>query len=212
MLSSDKTTVSALTGDRCAHPLLIGLANIFKDVRLKASSNAFLLTALLLIPKFIHTKKRICGVLTDRLIHESLNIVLEPLKKAATSGAMLADPAGFNRYCYTPFVGYVVDFPEACMLACVGGKTSPVTTAIYKQFSSVFPHPPRRGQDTIAQLGKITESPSNIKEYFKEAQKLRLNGVNKPFWSDYTLADPYLFLNPEPLHYWHKFSWDHEVR
>ncbi|KAH7903379.1 hypothetical protein BJ138DRAFT_1020738, partial [Hygrophoropsis aurantiaca] len=161
MLSSDKTTVSALTGDRCAHPLLIGLANIFKDVRLKASSNAFLLTALLPIPKFIHTKKRICGVLTDRLIHESLDIVLEPLKKAAASGAMLADPAG---------------------------------------------------QDTIAQLGKITESPSNIKEYFKEAQKLRLNGVDKPFWSDYALADPYLFLNPEPLHYWHKFSWDHEVR
>jgi hypothetical protein len=126
--------ISALVGDYCAHPLLIGLANIHVSTRLKLSSDAFLLAALLLIPKFIHKSKHIQGVLTNRLIHECLDIVLAPLKIAACIGIMMNDPLGNLRCCYTPLALYIVDTPEACMLAGVGGKTSPVTTAMYKQF------------------------------------------------------------------------------
>ncbi|KAG1905725.1 uncharacterized protein F5891DRAFT_1125768 [Suillus fuscotomentosus] len=79
ILSSDKTNISTMTGDRVAHPLL-------------TSSNSFVLTALLPIPKFIHKNKRMRGVLEDRLIHECLDIVLRPLKQAAREGVMLSDP------------------------------------------------------------------------------------------------------------------------
>ncbi|KAG1865025.1 hypothetical protein DFJ58DRAFT_714811 [Suillus subalutaceus] len=78
ILSSDKTNVSTMTGDRVAHPLLVSLANIRMSTRLKSSSNAFVLTALL----------------PDRLIHECLDIVLRPLKVAAREGVMLSDPIG----------------------------------------------------------------------------------------------------------------------
>jgi len=40
----------------------------------------------------------------------------------------------------------------------------------------------------------------------------RLNGVHRPFWHDYPLADPSIFLTPEPLHHWHKQFWDHNVK
>ena len=102
MLLSDKTNISALVGDRCAHPLLLGLANIRMSTRLKSSSDAFLLAALLPIPKFIHKNKRMCGLLSDRLLHECLDIVLEPLKQAARVGLMMNDPLGNLRLCYTP--------------------------------------------------------------------------------------------------------------
>ncbi|KAG1884486.1 uncharacterized protein F5891DRAFT_971192 [Suillus fuscotomentosus] len=92
ILSSDKTNISTMTGDRVAHPLLISLANIGMSTRLKSSSNAFVLTALLPIPKFIYKKKRMRGVLEDRLIHECLDIVLRTLKLAAREGVMLSDP------------------------------------------------------------------------------------------------------------------------
>ncbi|KAG1800382.1 uncharacterized protein HD556DRAFT_1430435 [Suillus plorans] len=94
ILSSDKTNVSTMTGDRVAHPLLVSLANIRMSTRLKSSSNAFVLTALLPVPKFIYKKKRMRGVLEDRLIHECLDIVLRPLKVAAREGVMLSDPVG----------------------------------------------------------------------------------------------------------------------
>ncbi|KAG0691620.1 hypothetical protein DFH29DRAFT_884047 [Suillus ampliporus] len=44
--------------DRVVHPLLISLANIHMNTRLKSSSNAFLLAALLPVPKFIHKNKQ----------------------------------------------------------------------------------------------------------------------------------------------------------
>ncbi|KAG1844743.1 hypothetical protein C8R48DRAFT_617756 [Suillus tomentosus] len=94
ILSSDKTCITALSGDRVAHPLLISLANIYMTTRLKSSSNAFLLTALLPVTKFVHKNKRMRGVLQDRLVHNCLNIVLEPLKLAARNGVMMSDPMG----------------------------------------------------------------------------------------------------------------------
>ena len=84
-----------------------------------------------------------CGVLLDRLLHECLNTVLDPLKQAARIGIMMNDPLGNLRLCYTPLVSYVVDTPEACMLAAVGGKTSLVTTAMYLQFGDSFQHAPQ---------------------------------------------------------------------
>jgi len=212
ILSSDKTNISALTGDRAAHPLLIGLANIHMNTRMKSSSNALLLTALLPIPKFIHKNKRMRGMLTDRLIHEALDIVLEPLKAAAAAGIMMADPYGYNRYCFTPAASYMVDTPEACMLSCVGGKTSPVTTAKYKEFGDNIRHPSRTAEMTLTQLASIEVPPSDLERYFQAAQQFRLNGVDKPFWRDWALADPSIFLTPEPLHHWHTAFWAHDVR
>ena len=46
ILSSDKTNISVLTGDRVAHPLLVSLANIKMATRLKSSSHSFLLSKL----------------------------------------------------------------------------------------------------------------------------------------------------------------------
>ena len=54
ILSSDKTTISIMTGNQVAYPLLISLANIKKDYRLKNSNNAFQILALLPVAKFIH--------------------------------------------------------------------------------------------------------------------------------------------------------------
>ncbi|KAH7920650.1 hypothetical protein BV22DRAFT_1107578 [Leucogyrophana mollusca] len=135
ILSSDKTTISTMTGDRVAHPLLVGLANIHMSTRSKLSSNAFMLTALLPVAKFLHPTKRMRGVLQDRLVHKCLDLVLQPLKIAAAVGIMMSDPVGNIRYCFTPLAAYIVDTPEAC-------KTSPFTMATFKHafFLACEPH------------------------------------------------------------------------
>ncbi|KAG2055809.1 hypothetical protein BDR06DRAFT_970593 [Suillus hirtellus] len=48
--------------------------------------------------------------------------------------------------------------------------------------------------------------------FFWESQKFCLNGVAKPFWSDWVLADPDWFLTPESLHIIHKKFWNHDVQ
>ncbi|KAG1794236.1 uncharacterized protein HD556DRAFT_1443180 [Suillus plorans] len=212
ILSSDKTNITNMTGGHIAHPLLISLANIKMATRNKASSHVFLLTALLPIAEFLHLVKWMQSVLEARLVHQCLDIVLEPLKQAARIGRMMSDPVGNLRYCFTPLASYIVDTPEACMLACVRGKTLPVTMAMYEHFGDAFQHPPRTAKTTLEQLSSIDCNPLDIEDYFDACAAFRLSSVAQPFWHDWSLADPYLFLTPEPLHHWHRQFYDHDVK
>lgn len=203
-----------MTGNRVAHPLLISLANIIMDFRMKASNHAFMLLAILPVPKFLHKNKRICGVLENHLVHECIDFVVKPLKKAAEIGIMMTDPLGWHRYCFTPLVGAVIDTPEALMYAGVSPKLSPVTMATYKQFGDSFQHEPRTALMTLAQLMEIKETadPWDFAPYLPKAKQFCLNGVHRPFWRDWPLAEPSLFLTLEPLHLWHKMFWDHDAK
>ena len=204
-----------MTGNRLAHPLLISLANLNMDFRMKSSNHAFLLLALLPIPSFIHRNKRLRGMLADRLIHQCLNFILEPLKVAARIGIMMSDPLGWRRFCFTPLAAYIVDTPESTLMAAVAGKTSSVTMASYKQFGDDFRHEPRTASMTLAHLHAVAvkaDDPWNLEAYFKAALEYRLNGVHEPFWADWPMSDPSVFLTPEPLHHWHKAFWDHDAK
>lgn len=203
-----------MTGNRSAHPLLISLANIFMDFRNKASNHLFLLLALLPIPRYTHPTKKLRGVLESRLFHYCLDIVLAPLKKAAKIGIMMSDPLGCLRFCFTPLAAYIVDTPESALISGVAGKTSSVTMAYYKQFGDDFRHEPRTSSTTLAQLqaAESASHPWDLVRYVAEAMKFRLNGVHQPFWRDYPLSDPSIFLTSEPLHHWHRQFWDHDVK
>ena len=124
ILLSDKTNITAMTGGRIAHPLLISLANIKMEYRAKGSNHAYLLLALLPIPKFIEKNSKLRGVLESRLVHECLDLILEPLKRAAIDSAMLNNPCGFQPFSFTPLAAYIVDTPEAQMISCIGGKSN----------------------------------------------------------------------------------------
>lgn len=202
-----------MTGHRVAHPVLISLANLDMDFRMKASNHAFRLLALLPIPGFI-VEKEIKGVLEARLIHECLDFVLKPLKAAAMAGTMLRDSFGHYRYCFTPLASYMVDTPESALLAGVAGKTSSITMASYLEFGDSFRHEPRTGFTTLRKLKDLAArvDPNDIKAYVKAARAERLNGVHQPFWRDWPLSDPSVFLTIEPLHHWHKQFWDHDAK
>ncbi|KAI6019933.1 hypothetical protein F5J12DRAFT_716230 [Pisolithus orientalis] len=214
ILSSDKMNITTLCGGRVAHPLLISLANIKMSTCLKLSSNSFMLATLLPVPKFMHKNKHMCGLLEDRLIHECLDIILEPVKQAAKLSIMLPDSLGHMQYCFMPIMGYIADTPKAAMLTAVGGKTSPITMAMYKQFRDPFRHEPQTVSTTLAQLAavKLKVHPTNIQVFFCKAQCFCLSGVSDPFWRDILLSCPSTFVTPEPLHHLHKEFWDHDMK
>ena len=141
-----------MTGGHVAHPLLISLANILMDFRTKASNHAFHLLALLPTPNFIHKDRKIRGVLKNCLIHDCLDFILQPLKKAAQVGIMMSDLLGSLCYVYMPLAAYIVDTQEAVVLAGVAGKTSHLTTATYKEFGNAFIHLPCTASMTLKQL------------------------------------------------------------
>ena len=211
-----------MTGDRVAHPVLLSLANIRMDVRMKSSTHAFVLIALLPCPKFIVKDNGIRGTLENRVVHLCLDIITRPLKIAARIGRMMADPLGYSRFCFTGLASYIVDTPEAAMLACVAGKTSHLTMADYRTFGDPIRHEPRTASTTLAQLAALAtqHNPLDLSTYLPAAKAMRLNGVHLPFWRDWHLesstqvlrSNPSQFLTPEPLHHWHKQFWDHDAK
>ncbi|KAG1894108.1 uncharacterized protein F5891DRAFT_985339 [Suillus fuscotomentosus] len=110
VLSSDKTKVSNLSGNRYTHPLLISLANINSEICGKGSLEAYIPLTLLPIAKFIHRNQCMRGILADRLFHQCIGIVVEPLEQAAHLGVMMSNPAGFSRYCCMPLIVAVANF------------------------------------------------------------------------------------------------------
>jgi hypothetical protein len=125
------------------------------------------------------------GVLQDQIIHKCLDIMLEPLKVAAREGIMLSDPTGHSHYCFILLASYIANTSEDMMLACVRGKTLPVTMVMYKQFGDAFEHKPHTRATTLAQLDVVHlhADPNDIEVFFHESQKFQLNGIAKPFWS-----------------------------
>lgn len=212
-----------MTGNRVAYPVLLSLANLHMDVRMKASHHGFLLIGLLPCAKFLVSNKKQHSVLMNRLVHHCLDIICQPLKLAARFGRQMTDPHGRLRFCYSPLVSYIADTPEAALLSTVGGKTSHVTMVMYKHFGDGFQHEPRTRSTTLAQLDVITlhADPWDLSSYIQESAKLKfhLNGVHLPFWRDWHCgptdslsADPYRFLTLEVLHHWHKQFWDHDAK
>ncbi|KIK20935.1 hypothetical protein PISMIDRAFT_12681 [Pisolithus microcarpus 441] len=212
VLSSDKTHITNMCGGKVVHPLLISLANIKMAVWNKASSHAFLLTALIPVIEFIHPVPRMRSVLEAHLFHQCLDIILQPLKITAQVGRMMSDPVGGLCHCFMLLAAYIIDTPEACMLVCVRGKTSPVTMASHKHFSNAFQHEHHTGAKTLSQLSRIQCDPNDVERYFTLCKQFRLSGVAKPFWRNWPLSDPANFLLLEPLHHWYQKFWDHNVQ
>ena len=214
ILSSDKTNISAMTGEHIAHPLLISLANLFMYFQIKASNHAFLILALLPVPKFIHQDQKLCSVLENHMIHKCLDFILKPLKKAAKVGIMMSDPAGSLHYVFTPLTAYMIDVQEVLSLAGFAEKTLHLTMATYKQFGDPFQHEPQTASTTLAQLHALEQefSPWDLDSYIPAAKEKRLNGIHCLFYRDLPLSDPSKFFMPEPLHHWHKMFWDHNAK
>ena len=203
-----------MTGNRMAHPLLMSLANIDPDIRSKGSLHAHVLLALLPVASFLHPKTRVRSLLSDRLIHESLDFVLQPLKVAANVGIMMSDPLGSLRYCFTPLVAYIADTPEQCLLSCVSSKASPISIATHKEFGDSRPHPPRTAAKTLGDIEQACTAadPDNWESFLKVSRRHYLNGVHKPFWRNWVLCNPSIFFNPEVLHHFHRLFWDHDLQ
>jgi hypothetical protein len=144
--------------------------------------------------------------LESRMIHECLDFVLKPLKKAAEIGIMMSDPAGSLRHVFTPLAAYMVDVQEALLLAAVAGKTSHLTMANYKQFGDPFRHEPRTTSTTLAQLHALEQklNPWDLVSYVKAAKKTkterRTSSILQGLASFRPLEIPYARAAP-PLRY-----------
>lgn len=215
ILSSDKTHLTVGQGDKECHAVYLSCGNIKKSIRSKIGAHCWMMVAQVPIAKFEPPEHQ--GLLSNRLLHHCLDIVLSDLKACANSARIMLDPGGGVRMVRTFLGAYIADLPEQQALACVASSYAPSSMAGPSTLGNTTAQPLRHGQDTlriIQEIMKLLEEPSdqrNLAKLRRLAKEKGLNGVDQPFWRDWLHADPCLFLAPDALHQWHKLFQDHPI-
>ena len=215
ILGSDKIHLTVYQGDKECHAVYMTCGNIKKALRTKLSGHCWMMIAQIPVAKFEQSKHQ--GLLTNRLLHKCLDIVLKNLKKCASAAELMVDPSGGFRRVRTFLAAYIADLPEQQSIACVTTNYAPSSLAGPSELGNECPSKIRTSTCTLKTIEEINEklrqanAQGDLTKTRKVAKDYGLNGVDKPFWRDWLHADPPYFLAPDALHQWHKFFMDHPL-
>lgn len=203
IIASDKTQLTQFSGSKAAYPVYLTLGNLPRSIRRKPSKHAAILIAYLSVDKIsrIALTKNALRARNQQLFHESMRLVLEPLKKAGQDGVQMIGGDGQVRQVHPILASYVADYPEQCLVTCTKYGTCP------------------RCQCTSQHLGDQTSSPDRVPSWTEQIMadakaktKTRTefhefcmsrgvsSSVDDPFWKDFPYTNINLSITPDVLH------------
>lgn len=119
ILSSDKTQLSAHSGDKTAWPVYLSIGNLPKETRRSPSSHAMVLIGYIPVAKLHCFSKSKWSRAGYQLFHDCMRSILRPLVKAGLEGVDMVCADGFIRKIYPILAAYITDHPEQCLITCV---------------------------------------------------------------------------------------------
>lgn len=212
ILSSDKTHLSNFGGDKAAWPLYMSIANIAKNFRKKPSTNAMLLLGYLSADKLeeiFDDDER--GLAQRRLFHDSMAIIMAPLKEAGRNGVETVCADGYKRKVFPILSSYICDHPEQCLVAGTMQSFCPICEVPSTERSALTRYPTRtQGRAIRAMRAKMRKKPyqrvvagSIEEEELRDFDELGLHLV-EPFWMGFPFIDTDTLFTPDILHQLHK--------
>jgi hypothetical protein len=159
IVSSDKTTLSYMSGGQMAYPVYVTLGNIDKSVRRKGSEGATVLLGYLPVEKFEDVpSKDERERLTGELIHRAMEVLLEPLRKASQEGVEIWCADGRLRRVFPMMAAFVGDWPEQCLMACVEQGSCPVCRTGWTGRGDYDPKAMRTRVETLEAIAEYNDT------------------------------------------------------
>ncbi|KAG1845828.1 hypothetical protein F4604DRAFT_1595383, partial [Suillus subluteus] len=127
IIATDKTQLTQFSGNKTAYPVYMTLGNIPCSIRRKPSQHACVLIAYLSVSKSVGkelTKKQ-KSARVQQIFHDSMRVVLEPLKEAGKCGMKVIFGDGHVRCVYPILACYIADYPEQCLVTYCKYGTCP---------------------------------------------------------------------------------------
>jgi len=123
MITTDKTQLTQFSSNKSAYPIYMTLGNIPRAIRCKPTQQVCFLLGYLSVDKILKDDliNRNVSSRGQRLFHDSLRIILEPLKEASTQGVEIVGADGSVRLVFPVLACYVADYPEQCLVICSKG-------------------------------------------------------------------------------------------
>jgi Plavaka transposase len=149
----------------------------------------------------------------QRLFHESMRIVLEPLLDAGRNGIEMTSSDGAVRHVHPILTCYVADYPEQCLVTCSKYGTCPKCRASSKNLEDPLLTEKRTQQwtETIIKEGK-NQANGNPQKLHTYCMSFDIAGtVYRPFWEGFPLCDINSSITPDVLHQLYQGVFKHLV-
>lgn len=202
-MATDKTQLTSFSGGKQAYPVYLTLGNIPRRLRRKVSEQACVLLAYLPTDKVNteHLTDRETTGRGQRLFHEAMHHILQPLEQAGRSGVELTTADGKVRLGHPIVACYVADFPEQTLVACAKGGTCPKSQTGARHLGDVLPRPARTQAWTLGVMTQANRNSTTSGAYFKLCMDREVSGhIYRPFWTELPFTDIHLSLTPDILH------------
>ncbi|KAG2050854.1 hypothetical protein BDR06DRAFT_864261, partial [Suillus hirtellus] len=198
IIASDKTQLTQFSASKSAYPVYLTLGNIPRAMRRKPGQHACILIGYLSVDKV--------------LFHESLRIILEPLKQAGRTGVEITGGDGLVHLVFPIIACYVADYPEQCLATCSKYGTCPKCKARADQLVEVQQFA-RRMQSWTTSVINEANTNTNSNAAFRQHCMLQdvAGGVFEPFWLDFPLCDIHLAITSDVLHQLYQGVFKHIV-
>ena len=215
IIATDKTHLTQFSGNKSAYPVYLTIGNIPKATRRKPSKHACVLIAYLSVDKMDRSRMndQEHRSRVQRLFHESMRIVLEPLLDAGINGVEMTGSDGAVRRVHPILTCYVADFPEQCLVACTKYGTCPKCKVSAEQLGDPLPAEKQTQEWTegIIEEGK-EKANGNAQKFHTHCMSFDVAGtVYRPFWEGFPLCDIHSSITPDVLHQLYQGVFKHLV-
>ncbi|KAF8812629.1 hypothetical protein BYT27DRAFT_7220800 [Phlegmacium glaucopus] len=202
ILAADKTHLTQFSGNKSAYPVYLTIGNLPKAICRKPSKNACVPIAYLSVDKLNHsemTELEHCSHV-QRIFHESMKTVLEPLKKA-------------GHEVHPILTCYVANYPEQCLVTCTKYSTCVKCQRSADDLQNPKPGDPRTKQWTEKVISDAKKkSKGSSTKFHAECMAHDVAGsVYSPFWQDFTYTDIHNCITPDILHQLYQGIFKHLV-
>ncbi|KAJ3500836.1 hypothetical protein NLJ89_g9614 [Agrocybe chaxingu] len=204
IIATDKTQLTQFSGGKSAYPVYLTLGNIPKSIRRKPSKRACILLGYLpcaaMLKASNNTKKNIC-IRNQRLFHEAMCLMLEPLIKAGKEGVDMTGGNGEIQQVYPILACYVANFPEQCLVSCTKYGTCPKCRTPAKDLQNPNPAEPRTAEWTLGIIEEGRRNGKGANGAYKYCMERDVSGsVHRPFWEGFPHFDIHKSITPDILH------------
>ena len=108
LIATDKTQLTQFSGGKVAYPVYLTIGNLPKSIQQKPSMHASVLIAYLSADKVAGQESEWTSK-SQWLFHESMKIVLQPLKEAGVGGVLMTNASGEVHRVHPILASYVAD-------------------------------------------------------------------------------------------------------
>ena len=195
--------MTQFSGNKSAYPVYLTLGNIPRALRRKPSQQACILITYLSVSKTVGgelTKEQKSSRI-QQLFHDSMHIILEPLKQPGKKGMEVVFRDGRVHMVHPILACYVVDYPEQCLVICAKYEMCPKCNLKEDEIGGRRSGRWCTQRETMNVINRTLSTSTSMSGFQQLCKSHLISGaVTRPFWQGFPLCDIHLAIIPDILH------------